>query len=48
MIQDAGGLRRAVEEGKRLVAEMLPDADKVERQPVPAAHIIVGHAVRRL
>ena len=42
VIQDAGGLRRAVEEGKRLVAEMLPDADKVERQPVPAAHIIVG------
>ena len=47
VIQDAGGLREAVEEGKRLVAEMLPDADKVERQPVPAAHIIVG-AVRRL
>jgi len=42
VIGEAGGLRRTVEEGKRLVAEILPRANAVERQPVSAEHIIVG------
>jgi altronate hydrolase len=42
VIRDLGGLRRAVEEGKRLVQEMLPLANEARRQPVSAEHIMVG------
>ncbi len=42
VIRDLGGLRRAVEEGKRLIAEMLPLANDATRQTVSAEHIMVG------
>jgi altronate hydrolase len=41
-IQDTGGTRATVEAGVRIVREMLPDADKVERQDVSAAHLTVA------
>jgi altronate hydrolase len=41
-IQDIGGTRRCVEEGIRLLTEMLPAANAVERVPVPASELIVG------
>ncbi len=41
-IQDTGGTRKSVERGVAMVREMLPDANRVRRQPVPAAHLRVG------
>jgi altronate hydrolase len=41
-IQDKGGTAKAVAEGVRLVKEMLPDANNVARETVPASHIVVG------
>jgi len=41
-IQDLGGTLRTVEEGIRVVAEMLPRVNDVRREPIPAAELIVG------
>jgi altronate hydrolase len=41
-IQDSGGTVKSVAEGVRIVKEMLPIANAVARQSVPASHIIVG------
>src|SRR5438093_6798094 len=41
-IQEKGGTRKAVENGVARVKEMLPEANKVKREPVPAAHLILG------
>jgi altronate hydrolase len=41
-IQEAGGTRKSIERGVALVREMLPDANRVRRQPVPAAHLRIG------
>ncbi|WP_342133058.1 UxaA family hydrolase [Hydrogenophaga sp. OTU3427] len=41
-IQDAGGTARAVAQGIAAVAAMLPEANAVTRQPVPASHLVVG------
>jgi altronate hydrolase len=41
-IQEAGGTRRTVERGVALLREMLPEANKVERQPVPAAELTLA------
>ena len=41
-IQDTGGTRKTIEEGIARIREMLPEADKAERQAVPASHIILG------
>ncbi len=41
-IQGTGGTRAAVREGVARVREMLPDANRVERQTCPARHIILG------
>ncbi|HEY0857534.1 MAG TPA: altronate dehydratase family protein [Albitalea sp.] len=41
-IQDTGGTRRTVARGVDLVGEMLDEANRVERQPVPASELIVG------
>ena len=41
-IQDKGGTAKAVAEGIAIVKEMLPAANQVSRQAVPASHIIVG------
>ncbi|MGE5094056.1 MAG: UxaA family hydrolase [Betaproteobacteria bacterium] len=41
-IQDKGGTARAIAEGVAIVKEMLPAADRVKREDVPASHIVVG------
>jgi altronate hydrolase len=41
-IQEKGGTRKAVENGIAQVREMLPEANKVKREPVPASHLILG------
>ncbi|HXJ08994.1 MAG TPA: altronate dehydratase family protein [Burkholderiales bacterium] len=41
-IQEKGGTRKAVEAGIARVKEMLPEANKVRREPLPASHLILG------
>jgi altronate hydrolase len=41
-IQEKGGTRKAVEAGVARVKEMLPEANKVQRVPVPASHLTLG------
>jgi altronate hydrolase len=41
-MQDVGGTARAIERGVALVRELLPTADRVERRPVPASHLMLG------
>jgi altronate hydrolase len=41
-IQDRGGTRRAVEEGVARIRELLPDANRVRRESVPASHLVLG------
>lgn len=41
-IQDSGGTAKTVARGVELVRRLLPEADKVKRQPVPAHHLTVG------
>ncbi len=41
-IQESGGTQKAVAEGVRRVKEMLPHANQVARETMPASHIVVG------
>jgi altronate hydrolase len=41
-IQDSGGTRKTIERGIAMVQEMLADANRVQREPVPASHLVVG------
>jgi len=41
-IQDTGGTAKTIAHGIKLVQEMLPHANEVMRQPVPASHLTVG------
>ncbi|MEX3955745.1 UxaA family hydrolase [Trinickia sp. EG282A] len=41
-IQDSGGTRKTIERGIAMVREMLPEANRVKREPVPASHLVVG------
>lgn len=41
-IQDTGGTAKTVARGVEIVKSMLPRANRVKRQPVPASHITVG------
>ena len=41
-IQDKGGTAKAVAEGIAIVKEMLPAANQVARETVPASHITIG------
>jgi altronate hydrolase len=41
-IQEKGGTRKAVETGIARIKEILPEANKVKREPVPASHLILG------
>jgi altronate hydrolase len=41
-IQEKGGTRKAVEAGIARVKEMLPDANRVKRETVPASHLTLG------
>ena len=41
-IQDKGGTRKAVEEGVARIRALLPDANRITREPVPASHLVLG------
>jgi altronate hydrolase len=41
-IQDTGGTAKTVARGVELVKSLLPEANRVQRQPVPARHLTVG------
>ena len=41
-IQDTGGTAKTIAHGIGIIRDMLPHADVVTRQPVPASHITVG------
>jgi altronate hydrolase len=41
-IQDSGGTASTVARGVAIVEEMLPAANRVQRRPVPAGHLVVG------
>ena len=41
-IQDSGGTAQTVARGVALIRQMLPEANRVTRQPVPARHLVVG------
>jgi len=41
-IQDSGGTSKAIARGTEMIGEMLPHANVVQRQEVPASNIVVG------
>ena len=41
-IQDTGGTAKTVAKGVEIIKRLLPDANRVKRQPVPARHLMVG------
>ncbi len=41
-IQDTGGTTKTIAKGIELVKQMLPDANQVKREPVPASHLVIG------
>jgi altronate hydrolase len=41
-IQDTGGTTRTIARGIELIQQMLPQANAVRRQTVPASHLVVG------
>jgi altronate hydrolase len=41
-IQDAGGTAKSVARGIEVVKLLLPEANAVRREPVPASHLVVG------
>jgi altronate hydrolase len=41
-IQDTGGTAKTIRHGVAMIEEMLPHANQVTREPVPASHITVG------
>ena len=41
-IQDSGGTTKAIASGIERIRQMLPHANRVERQPVAASHLVVG------
>jgi altronate hydrolase len=41
-IQDTGGTTKTVQKGIQLIQAMLPEANRVQREPVPLKHLTVG------
>ena len=41
-IQDTGGTAKTVARGVEIIKGLLPEANRVQRQPVPASHLTVG------
>ena len=41
-IQELGGARKTIERGIAQIREMLPDLNRIERQPVPASHLMLA------
>ena len=42
VMQDIGGTRQTIEAGIAMVQDMLPAANAIRREPVPASHIKIG------
>lgn len=42
VMQDNGGTRQTIADGIAAIKEMLPDANSVRREPVPASHLMIG------
>jgi altronate dehydratase large subunit len=42
VIQDLGGTKKTVAQGKRIVREMREDAAKLQREPIPLSELILG------
>lgn len=42
VLQEVGGTLKAIEDGIAAIQEMLPIANRIERQPVAARHLVVG------
>ncbi|MEK7437896.1 MAG: altronate dehydratase [Pseudomonadota bacterium] len=42
IMQDTGGTRKTIEAGVAAIQALLPEANQVQRVPVPASHITVG------
>ncbi len=42
VLQDLGGTQRTLEEGIRRVAQLLPVANDLRRQPIPASELVLG------
>jgi altronate hydrolase len=41
-IQEKGGTRKTVDEGVARIRELLPEANRVKREPVPARHLVLA------
>jgi altronate hydrolase len=41
-IQELGGARKTIERGVAQIREMLPDLNRVRREPVPASHLVLA------
>lgn len=41
-IQQTGGTQAAVKRGAEIIKDMLPAANQIKRQPLPASHLVVG------
>ena len=41
-IQDTGGTRKTIDQGIGMIKEMLPDANRVSREELPASHLSLG------
>ena len=41
-IQDSGGTEQTIKRGVEIIKSMLPEANKVKRQTVPASHLVLG------
>jgi altronate hydrolase len=41
-MQDVGGIRKTVRRGTEILADMLPEVNKVQREPIPLAELILG------
>jgi len=41
-IQDEGGMQKTVERGIAVLKELLPEANRVEREPIPLSELILG------
>lgn len=42
VIQELGGTRKTIIQGKKIIKEMLRDAEEVQRKPVPISELILG------
>jgi altronate hydrolase len=41
-MQDAGGIRKTMQRGIEILTEMLPEVNKVRREPIPVSELILG------